>query len=114
SDAMGNIERFKRSDAAVAAALEAGREGVDMIGEALGELYEEALDAMTNDLNTSVALAKALEGTRVILREGDSLSKASAESGKLYLDRINALLGIVRHERDVDCKQIETPATKVD
>jgi len=113
SDAMGNIERFKRSDAAVAAAIEGGSDGPDAIGEQLDDLYEQALDAMTNDLNTSVALAKALEGTRVILRETD-LSKASGESGKRYLDQINALLGIVRHERPLDCGQVEAPGPKVD
>ncbi|MDR3689782.1 MAG: cysteine--tRNA ligase [Fimbriimonas sp.] len=114
SDAMGNIERFKRSDAAVAAALENGGDGPDTIGVALDELYEQALDAMTNDLNTSVALAKALEGTRVIQREAESLSKASGESGKRYLDRINALLGIVRPEREVAGPAVVTPASKVD
>ncbi len=114
SDAMGNIDRFKRSDAAVASAILNNVEGPDEIGEALRELYELALDSMTNDLNTSVALAKALEGTKVILREGEALSKASALSGKLYLDKINALLGIVRLERELDSKPIETPTSKVD
>ena len=114
SDAMGNIERFKRSDAAVLAGLEGGGDGPDVIGSALDDLYEQALDSMTNDLNTSVALAKALEGTRVILREAESLSKASAESGKRYLDRINALLGIVRLERELDCKPVEVAALKID
>jgi len=114
SDAMGNLDRFKRCDAAVEAALENGGEGPDVIGAALGDLYDQALDAMTNDLNTSVALAKALEGTRVILRESESLSKESAKSGKLYLDRINALLGIVRQERDLGCAPIEAAGPKVD
>jgi cysteinyl-tRNA synthetase len=114
SDAMGNIDRFRRSDAAVAAGLEAGLAGDDAIGAALDDLYEQALDAMTNDLNTSVALAKALEGTRVILREADNLTKASAESGMRYLDRINNLLGIVRHDHELICKPIEPAAPKVD
>jgi len=114
SDAMGNIERYKRSDAAVNAGLEAARPGDDLIGSALDDLYEQALDAMTNDLNTSVALAKALEGTRVILREAENLSLASAESGKRYLDRINDLLGIVRPEHDLDCAPIDSAKPKVD
>ena len=114
SDAMGNIERYRRSDAAVAAGLEAGRAGEDVLGAALDDLYEQALDAMTNDLNTSIALAKALEGTRVILREAESMSLASAESGKRYLDRINDLLGIVRAERESDCKPIEATKPQVD
>ena len=113
SDAMGNIDRYRRSDAAVAAGLEAARPGDDAIGTLLEELYDQALDAMCNDLNTSVALAKALEGTRVILRESETLSLASAESGKVYLDRINDLLGIVRPERVLADLQTES-APKVD
>jgi len=114
SDAMGNIDRFKRSDATVAAGLGAGKSGDDALGALLEDLYDQALDAMTNDLNTSIALAKALEGTRVILREADAMSKASAESGKKYLDRINALLGIVRHEHELTCKDVAPAAPKVD
>ncbi len=114
SDAMGNIERFKRSDAAVTAGLEAKRPGEDAIGSALDELYDQALDSMLNDLNTSVALAKALEGTRVILREAESLSLASAESGKRYLDGINELLGIVRPDHDLLSTPIAANAPKVD
>ena len=114
SDAMGNIERYRRSDAAVAAGIEAARSGEDVLGAALEDLYEQALDAMTNDLNTSIALAKALEGTRVILREAESMSLASANSGKRFLDGINDLLGIVLPEREADCKPIEAAKPKVD
>lgn len=114
SDAMGNIDRFKRCDVAVAAAIELNREGDDSIGGALEDLYDQALDAMTNDLNTSVALAKALEGTRVILRESETMTRASAESGKRYLDRINALLGIVRHEHALLCEPITPAAPTID
>ncbi len=56
------------------------------------------LDAMCENLNTSVALAKALEGTRVILRESEGLSGASARSAKEFLDKTNNLLGIVRSD----------------
>jgi cysteinyl-tRNA synthetase len=114
SDAMGNIDRFRRSDAAVAAALEGGTDGPDVIGSTLSDLYDQALDAMLNDLNTSVALAKALEGTKVILREAETLSKASAGSGKEYLDKINALLGIVRHERELGSVAVEPAGPKID
>jgi len=55
---------------------------------------------MCDDLNTSIALAKAFEGTKVILREAGSLTKAEGTSAKKWLDRINELLGIVRAEYD--------------
>ncbi len=98
-DASTNVERFRLCEEKVAAAVSAARPGDDAIGPELDALYDESLSAMLNDLNTSVALAKALEGTRVILREAE-LSGACAVSAQRFLDRINALLGIVRHEAD--------------
>ncbi len=97
-DASRNVQRFHDAEAAIGVALEAAREGVDELGTELGDLYGEALDAMCNDLNSAVALAKSLEGARLILREGDGMTRASAESGAEFLTRINALLGIVRHD----------------
>lgn len=102
-DAMANIERFRRADVLTDEALQtasAADESEDSLGPILDDLYEQALIAMLNDLNTSVALAKALEGARTIVREADSLPKSrrAAESSKRFLDQINALLGIVRHD----------------
>jgi cysteinyl-tRNA synthetase len=97
-DASKNIERFHRADELAMAGVEAGRAGEDVLGELLEGLYEAALDAMCSDLNTSVALAKGLEGARAIGREGEALSGASAKSALSFLDRFNALLGVVRSE----------------
>jgi len=95
-DATSKIERYKLCDQAVNQALKTGAAGNDTVGEPLKDLYDQMLDAMCENLNTSVALAKALEGTRVILREADGLNAASAKSAKEFLDKTNALLGIVR------------------
>jgi cysteinyl-tRNA synthetase len=81
--------------------------------EALETLYNECLDAMCDNLNTSVALAKALEGTRVILRENE-LTKAMADATLLFLDRINALLGIVRIDDPEAAELSENRKTTVD
>ncbi len=97
-DAAGNVERFKQCLDACQTAIDAKREGSDNIDAALRELYDHALDAMCNDLNTAVALSKALEMTRVILREGDSLSALAAESAVTWLDKLNGLLGIVKSD----------------
>ncbi len=97
-DATQNVERYRTCAAAADNAAAAGVPGEDRVGATLDDLYEQSLDAMANDLNTAVALAKALEGTRVILREGEGLSAASAASATTFLSRINALLGIVWHE----------------
>lgn len=97
-DASSKVERYRLCDQQVSAALEANAPGEDVVCEQLGELYEQMLDAMCENLNTSVALAKALEGTRVILRESEGLNGASARSAKEFLDKTNALLGIVRSD----------------
>lgn len=91
ADASRNVQRFREALIAIEGAT---GEGEDRLGETLKALYEDALDAMTNDLNTAVALAKALEGTKAILRE-PSLSAASGASGREFLTKINDLLGIV-------------------
>jgi cysteinyl-tRNA synthetase len=96
-DAIGNVERFARADALTAEALEKDNPGEDDLGD-LTQLYDQALTAMCDDLNTSVALAKALEGTKAILGQGVSLSAASAQSAKSFLDKINDLLGVVRRD----------------
>lgn len=90
-DAATNLERFRR---AVQVALAAEGDGDDTLGAALQPLYEDALDAMCSDLNTPVAVAKALEGARLISREG-SINAASGASAVAFLQRIEDLLGIV-------------------
>lgn len=105
-DASGNVERFRECERRIAAA------GVDPLAERfagvgaeiadaeLARVADEALDALCDDLNTSVAIAKALEGTKIILRE-PKLDPAFARSAAAFLGRVNALLGIVRHEDEV-------------
>ncbi len=93
ADATKNVERFRECRRAIeiASAREAGE---DRVGADLERLYGETLDAMCNDLNTSVALAKALEGTGVIFREAAQMGSKGAASATKYLDQIEALLGI--------------------
>jgi cysteinyl-tRNA synthetase len=91
NDAATNLERFRR---AVDAALAASGDGQDTLGEELGGLFDDALEAMCSDLNTPVAIAKALEGARLITREG-SLNLATGKSSREFLERVELLLGIV-------------------
>ncbi len=93
-DAAGNLERLRRAKAAAQAAVDAATPGDDSLGASLDELYEEALDAMCSDLNTPVALAKTLEGVKVVLR-AEALSAAGGASALAFFEKINALLGIV-------------------
>ena len=100
-DAMGNIERMRR---AWTLAEEATGDGADSLGPVLEELYAEALESMLNDLNTAVALAKALEGAKTISREAENLNASSGKSGVLFMERINSLLGVVRSAYEQECQ----------
>jgi cysteinyl-tRNA synthetase len=103
-DAIKAVERFKECDRLAAEAAAKGKEGEDALGETLTRLFDEALAAMCDDLNTSIALAKVYEGTKVILREAGSLTRAEGQSALDWLDKVNGLLGIVRpdYERFTD------------
>ena len=92
-DCQGHIERFQECDRRIAAA--GSPEPAISEGHELAGLYEEALEAMLNDLNTSVALAKTLEGVKVILRQA-TLAGDEAAAAVWFLDKVNHLLGIVR------------------
>jgi len=96
-DANKIIERYKETDRKVFEAVELDAPGDNELNS-LDELYDETLDAMLNNLNTSVALAKSLEGLRLIQRHLERISGNSAKAAKSFLDRINNLLGIVRLE----------------
>lgn len=93
-DSQNHFERFQESLARIAA------QGIDpetleetFVPEPLfADLFGEAQEAMLNDLNTSVAVAKALEGNKLILR--DPLTPHSAQNAAWFLKKINDLLGI--------------------
>ena len=94
-DAQAIIERYRKADQL---ADNASQEGPDSLVTALDDLYDQTLEALCNDLNTPVALAKSLEGVKLIIKEGESMSGASGKSAKRFLDSINGLLGIVRSD----------------
>ncbi len=106
-DAGRAVDRFRECDRLTAKAINENREGEDRIGAELERLADEALGAMCDDLNTSIALAKAFEGTKVILRESEDLSAASAVEAKQFLDRINDLLGVVRSAHPSSADKLE-------
>ena len=111
-DASQKVERYRQCAEKAQKFLAAPAdevEGADVFVASLDTLYGETLDAMCDNLNTSVALAKSLEGTRVILRE-NALTKEMAEASIGFLDKINALLGIIHHEEEVVASQPSGPA----
>ncbi|MEX2243669.1 MAG: cysteine--tRNA ligase [Fimbriimonadaceae bacterium] len=98
-DAERNVERMREALRRVEGAL-GSLEGEGSPSAELEKIYAEALDAMCDDLNTSVAIAKALEGVKVINR-GASLSVEEAQAGLWFLGRVNALLGIVCNDYEM-------------
>jgi len=94
-------ERFEESLKRVESAQEQALAGPDELGETLSRLYDRALGAMLDDLNTPEALAAVIEGVKLILSEGNTLNASSAVSASGWLDKINCLLGIIRADHDL-------------
>jgi cysteinyl-tRNA synthetase len=67
-------------------------------GSVLGGMYERALEALLDDLNTPVALAQLFGGTKMILGKGASLDEAARAAARRWLHDMNALLGVVYYD----------------
>ena len=93
-----HIQRFEEAMDLAEHGIARGASGKNHLAEPLEELYERALDAMLDDLNTPEAIAASIEGAKLIVRSGQELSGGPAQSAKIWLDKINNLLGIVRQE----------------
>ncbi len=68
------------------------------LAELLDNAYDDALAGLCDDLNTPIALREVLAGVGHI--SAHDLNAPSAHAAKSFLDRVNALLGIVKHEGD--------------
>ncbi|MBS1707288.1 MAG: cysteine--tRNA ligase [Armatimonadetes bacterium] len=106
-DAQGNVERFRECERRIVAALGSMPEGADTpTGTDLERVAGEMLAAMCDDLNTSVAIAKAIEGTKIILRQNE-LSSADAAAAAWFLRRVEGLLGLWRVTPEDGCADTE-------
>ncbi len=102
-DAAKNRQRYLDAAAAADAGLHAtdadrqSGEADRALAEGLDTAWNEALAAMADDLNTPIALAAAYRGAGEVLAAArpDGLNAASAETARLFLDRVDGLLGIV-------------------
>lgn len=92
------IQRVRRAQDMVRIALREPRPGEDCLGPALESIYGEILDAMLDDLNTSVAYALLLKGAGLIGEQRGGLNSASARSGEIWFEKINKLLGVLWNE----------------
>lgn len=86
------VRRMREADARASAEPSGEDHG---LASQLPGLAQEAMAAMADNLNTSVAVAKALEGARAILA-APSLGSADAAAARSFMDGIESLLGIVR------------------
>ena len=99
--AARHVRRYRDAAEHIDEALEADADGADELGDPLDDIYDRTLAAMCDDLNTPAATAAALEGVKRI-EQTDPLSGAAARSARDWLDRTNALLGIVESEFEAD------------
>jgi cysteinyl-tRNA synthetase len=101
--------RLAYDRAAELALPDGGGDGQDDDGfaENLAAAYAQALEAMRDDLNTPRALAAVLEGVGLI--HDREMSRGDARNAKSFLDRVNALLGIVRSESAVHSTESVDP-----
>ena len=97
SDSIQNVERFEAAQKQADEGIQNGPDGPDVFGGALDACYERTLHAMLDDLNTPLAISAALEGSKLIAKQG-ALSKSSAEKAKEWLEKTNALLGLFKHD----------------
>lgn len=95
-----HVQRFEEAAALIQRALQRETNGEDRLGERLGAVYERALGAMLDDLNTPEAIAAVLEGVKLIQGMGEQLNAASARTAQGWLKRVNDLLGVVWKEEE--------------
>lgn len=96
SDCVKHVNRIQEAEKKVAEAIQVPvRDFVGSPNPEFQRLYDEALDALTDDLNTSVALAKLLEGIKAIMRDSFS-TPSDAFAAAWFLNKMEDLLGLIR------------------
>ncbi len=98
-DSARHVQRLREMyDRVTALAEQKDADARDLVGTRLDALYDRALDALCDDLNTPAAVAAVHEGVKLLNGIGDNLNGPSARAARAWLVRINDLLGIVFHE----------------
>lgn len=90
-----SVKHRERIISAIALLEAAEGEGPDRIGERLEALHDRILNALCDDLNTPEALAALIEGLKLIHGMSKALNEASGAAGLDWLERVNALLGVI-------------------
>ncbi len=112
-DSARTVQRYRDAADAVRLALATDAPGDDALGSELGAIYDRTLAALCDDLNTPEAFAAALEGVKAI--GSADLNGAAARSAEAWLEKTNALLGIIASDYDTDAAPAADPlAEKLD
>ena len=98
-DSAQTVRRYREVRERAEKALEedAGG-GDDRAGTQLDAIYDRTLAAMCDDLNTPAALAAAYEGVKLLRGIEEEMNGATARSAMDWLEKTNALLGIVGYD----------------
>ena len=79
-------------------------DSTDSLASKLADLYDAALAAMLNDLNTSAAYALVLEGASLVSSAG-TLPPPAAARAVAWFKKVNRLLGLIEHDHEVSPTQ---------
>ena len=97
-DSARTVERYRAALATARAAAEADAPGEAALGPALKDAYARTPAFLCDDLNTPGAFAAALDGVKTIEAARGDLSGPAARAALDWLDKTNALLGIVESD----------------
>jgi cysteinyl-tRNA synthetase len=114
--AAKHVQRFQDAADRVDEALTNSPEdatGTSALADPLDDAYDRTLAAMCDDLNTPAALAAVLDGLKTLGRI-DALSAADAQHAHDWLEKTNALLGIIRPEHDATERTAAEPDAEDD
>jgi cysteinyl-tRNA synthetase len=101
-DSAQTVRRYQEVHQQVEKVLEQGEAGDDHAGdhdaEQLDDIYDRTLAALCDDLNTPAALAASYEGVKLLRGLDSDMNAATARRAMDWLEKTNALLGIVWHD----------------
>lgn len=93
-------------------------DGADWITPKLADNYQQVLGAMCNDLNTPEALAKALDGLKLIGAQVDKMTQIQLRAAQEWFEKIAQLLGFLRfsnpEEASSDAQLVQAQALAIE
>ncbi|MBL7979564.1 MAG: cysteine--tRNA ligase [Bacteroidetes Order II. Incertae sedis bacterium] len=98
-DAAKIVRRYQDAWSLVEEILHSDKpNGTDFLGKRLNENYDAILLAMTQNLNTPEALAKAHAGQKMVQGALSGMGREAAKQASNWFQKVNALLGFIRRD----------------